>query len=139
MMLDIDHFKHINDTFGHLIGDRVLQEVSRRLKESIRSYDFLGRYGGEEFLILVPECSADDLAASAERLRLTASDPVIETLAGPVRSTVSIGIVSAIGVGHDPEEYEGLLRASDAALYRAKADGRNKVEVGSLSFAAGAD
>jgi diguanylate cyclase (GGDEF)-like protein len=103
-----------------MVGDRVLQEVSRRLKESIRSYDFLGRYGGEEFLILVPECSPADLSASAERLRVTASDPVIETLAGPVRSTISIGIISATASSQDPAEYESLLRASDAALYRAK-------------------
>jgi two-component system, cell cycle response regulator len=138
MMLDLDHFKHINDTFGHLVGDRVLQEVSRRLKESIRSYDYLGRYGGEEFLILVPECGADDLAASAERLRLTACDPVIETLGGPVRSTVSIGIISAVRTAHDPTEYESLLRSSDTALYRAKAEGRNRVEVGTLALTASA-
>ncbi|HEX4487401.1 MAG TPA: diguanylate cyclase [Terriglobales bacterium] len=136
MMMDLDHFKQINDTFGHLAGDRVLQEVSRRLKDSLRSYDFVGRYGGEEFLILVPGCGPEDLAASAERLRATASDPVIETLAGPVRSTLSIGIVSASATLSDPSEYESLLRTSDAALYRAKAGGRNRVEVGSLFLAA---
>jgi diguanylate cyclase (GGDEF)-like protein len=129
MMVDLDHFKQINDSLGHLTGDAVLREVARRIKNSIRSYDFIGRYGGEEFLILFPACSPADMVSSAERIRCSVVDPPITTSMGPVSSTLSIGAVSAVGVSEDSGEYEALLRASDAALYRAKAKGRNRVEM----------
>ena len=136
MMIDLDHFKEINDSFGHLIGDTVLQEVAHRLRTAVRSYDYIGRYGGEEFLILLPSCSPDDLMASAERLRIAANEPIIQTAIGPIAPTISIGIVSAIPMASDPAEYEALLRASDLALYRAKANGRNQVEIAILPLAA---
>ncbi len=136
MMIDLDHFKQINDTHGHLIGDIVLREVARRLRAAIRPYDYIGRYGGEEFLILVPSCTVVDLVASAERLRICAAQPSIQTDGGPISATISIGLIAAVPQSRDPLEYEHLLRASDAALYRAKANGRNRVEIGSLALSA---
>jgi diguanylate cyclase (GGDEF)-like protein len=138
MMIDLDHFKQINDSHGHLIGDAVLREVSRRLRATIRPYDFIGRYGGEEFLILVPSCNQQDLLAGAERLRICAAGTPIKTPDGPISCTISVGVVAAVPQNKDPLEYEQLLRASDAALYRAKANGRNRVELGSLALAASA-
>jgi diguanylate cyclase (GGDEF)-like protein len=138
MMIDLDRFKQINDSHGHLIGDVVLREVVRRLRATIRPYDFIGRYGGEEFLILVPSCNHDDLLASAERLRLCAASTPIQTQDGPISSTISVGLISVADQGQDPLEDEHLLRASDAALYRAKANGRNRVETGSLARTASA-
>jgi diguanylate cyclase (GGDEF)-like protein len=125
IMADVDHFKRINDTYGHLVGDVVLQEVAQRLAAAVRCYDFVGRYGGEEFLILVPGCQREDLISSAERLRRCIADRPIATVAGPVLVTMSFGAVSAEG-GLDPE---ALLRAADSALYDAKSGGRNRVAV----------
>lgn len=135
MMLDIDNFKQINDQHGHLIGDSVIQEVAKRLKAAAHPYDSIGRYGGEEFLILVPSCGGSDLAASAERLRTSATEPSIQTAVGEVRTTISIGVVAASPLTGEDAEYEALLRASDAALYRAKAQGRNRVERAPLAIA----
>jgi len=76
IMADLDYFKNINDTHGHLIGDAVLREISNRLQASVRTYDFIGRYGGEEFLVIIPSCNPSDLQASAERLRFTIADKI---------------------------------------------------------------
>jgi diguanylate cyclase (GGDEF)-like protein len=127
MIADIDHFKKINDTYGHLIGDAVLQEVAARLAASFRSYDYVGRYGGEEFLVVVPHCNSEDIVASGERLRQRIADAPVTTTAGPVAVTLSVGVVSA-AIGHAPMNYQALLSMADAALYRAKSSGRNRVE-----------
>lgn len=132
MMADVDHFKQINDTYGHLIGDAVLKEVARRLAEGVRAYDFVGRYGGEEFLILVPGCKPADLAASAERLRLLIAENSFETSAGKLAVTLSLGVASAAEDNSAPPDAECLLRAADAALYQAKDQGRNRVAVSTL-------
>jgi len=134
VMADIDYFKRINDTQGHLVGDAVLQEVARRLAAAVRSYDFVGRYGGEEFLIVLPECDAPDLAVIAERLRCCTADRPI----GQICVTLSLGIVSVKQGGQGPRDCEVLLRAADAALYTAKAEGRNRVSVAPAAQAAGA-
>ncbi len=127
MMADLDHFKQINDTHGHQIGDAVLREVARRMLASVRNYDYVGRYGGEEFLVVLAECSAADLIATAERMRAGVSRKPVETDVGPIAVTVSIGIVAAHQLG-ELVKGEALLRAADTALYCAKTNGRNRVE-----------
>jgi diguanylate cyclase (GGDEF)-like protein len=127
MIADLDHFKTVNDTYGHLVGDMVLQEVAKRLAASVRNYDSVGRYGGEEFLVVVPNCSGEDIVASGERLRQRIDGLPIATNAGPVTVTISVGVVS-VAIGHTPMNYLALLRLADTALYRAKANGRNRVE-----------
>ena len=137
VMADIDYFKKINDTHGHLVGDAVLQEVTRRLAADVRPYDVVGRYGGEEFLIVFPGCTPANLIVGAERLRQCIASHPVETSAGPVAVTLSLGLAS---VEQDEKETlgcEGLLRAADEALYAAKARGRNRVEVGPTAHAAG--
>ena len=128
IMADLDHFKHINDTYGHQAGDAVLQETARRMSTSVRAYDSVGRYGGEEFLVVVSGSELGAAAELAERLRQgVAAQPVsVESAVIPV--TVSLGVaVSADGAGR-PEE---LLRQADEALYTAKDRGRNRVEAAS--------
>jgi two-component system cell cycle response regulator len=129
MMADVDHFKKVNDTYGHLVGDTVLKEVGRRLAEGVRTYDSVGRYGGEEFLVIVPGCKPADLAAGAERLRRSIAEAKFETSAGSLAVTLSIGIASGCDDGESPRGSEQLLRAADTALYAAKAEGRNRVGV----------
>ena len=126
MMVDIDHFKSVNDRYGHPAGDGVLCEVSRRLRASSRTYDAVGRIGGEEFLIVVPGCSAAQGVAQAERHReLVCAQPV------PFKD-ISINVTISVGVATLPhpkeEEMEAVLALADQALYRAKAGGRNRVE-----------
>jgi len=122
VMADLDHFKAINDTFGHATGDIVLREASRRLKIGVRAYDSVGRLGGEEFIAVLPECEAKVGLQVAQRLcRLVSESPVV-TPAGKVPVTVSIGIASSDQLsGATAEE---LMRAADSALYQAKHTGR---------------
>jgi len=127
MMADLDYFKKINDTHGHLVGDTVLQQVARRFRQALRSYDFVGRYGGEEFLMLVPGCGLADLIATAERLRCSVADQPVATSVGNVPVTVSMGLASTAEEGRDWQDYRQLLCAADAALYVAKSEGRNRV------------
>ena len=128
IMADVDHFKRINDTHGHLVGDAVLCEVGRRMLDSIRNYDFAGRYGGEEFLIVLTKCSALDLMATAERVRSRVWETPIETEAGPLPVSISLGLASHNVADLDSSKGQQLVRAADAALYKAKANGRNRVE-----------
>ncbi|MGD0223707.1 MAG: diguanylate cyclase [Terriglobia bacterium] len=132
MMADIDHFKLVNDKFGHLPGDEVLCEVARRLRTSARNYDIVGRFGGEEFLVVAPGCHMAPGLVQAERLReVVCSQPItLKDLSLTV--TISVGVATT----RDPkqEDMEALLSAADEALYRAKAGGRNRVE--GESFAA---
>jgi two-component system, cell cycle response regulator len=129
IIADLDHFKKINDTYGHLVGDAVLQHVAQRFQRAVRSYDFVGRYGGEEFLILVPGCNLPDAITSAERLRRCIAEQPVVTSAGKLAVTVSMGLVSTADEGRDGQDCQELLRAADAALYTAKAQGRNRVAV----------
>ena len=127
IMLDIDHFKQINDRHGHQIGDTVLAEVGRRLKKGLRPYDKVGRYGGEEFLIILPKCGPKATKIIAERVRRNLGDEKIKTGNGDLRVTISLGCAIT-----DPQEVttvEKLLYRSDMALYHAKAQGRNRVSV----------
>lgn len=130
-ILDIDHFKQVNDTYGHLVGDRVLKAVSDGIQGQSRDYDKAGRFGGEEFVLLLAQASEDDACRIAERLRVHIGDlavPIDDRPEAPcVHVTVSIG-VSAID-RDEPRELTDLLAAADSALYRAKQDGRNCVRV----------
>lgn len=129
VMADIDHFKYVNDTYGHAIGDRVLQETTRRMSASIRPYDFVGRYGGEEFLIVVPMSDVSGLIGLAERIRRSIESNPIHTDAGEIAITASFGV--AISPEAGPLETPELLRQADDALYRAKQRGRNRSELAS--------
>ena len=127
-MLDIDHFKNVNDTYGHLTGDNVLAALASAMRALLRDYDTPGRFGGEEFAILLPHTAAAEAVQVAERLRVKLAE--ITTLAAlsarsvPVRVTVSIGIAA---LETAPRDLEDLLAAADVALYRAKAAGRDRV------------
>ncbi|HTV55450.1 MAG TPA: diguanylate cyclase [Terriglobia bacterium] len=124
VMADLDHFKPINDTYGHLAGDEVLRELTRRMIGSVRAYDAIGRYGGEEFVIVFPDCGADSAFQRAEQLQRDVTRKPIETNSALITVTASLG-VAASDQGRC-EDYEALLRAADAALYRSKAEGRNR-------------
>ncbi|MGA8492344.1 MAG: diguanylate cyclase [Terriglobales bacterium] len=136
IMADIDYFKKINDTYGHLVGDVVLQEVTRRLAAHVRPYDVVGRYGGEEFLIVFPGCSASNLIIGAERLRQSVADHPVETTAGKVAVTISLGLAAVEQDEKETLDCETFIRFADEALYAAKARGRNRVEIGPISKAA---
>lgn len=131
LMLDIDHFKAINDTFGHLTGDAVLREVADRISKAVRSYDSVGRYGGEEFVVVLPGCSREQVDHGAERVRSAVDSGPIQINGEQVFVTVSIGAaVTTHGAISDNE----ILAAADAALYRAKAIGRNRTVVSDFVF-----
>jgi two-component system cell cycle response regulator len=128
LLIDIDHFKNVNDTYGHLAGDDVLVEVSGMLHRVVRAVDMVSRYGGEEFVIVLPETAASGAEAFAERLRELIEGHAFAPLrGGPIRVTTSIGVANFPGFG--VESVDDLLAAADQALYRAKADGRNRVRV----------
>jgi two-component system cell cycle response regulator len=124
---DVDHFKSINDTYGHPVGDEVLQEIARRLLLSIRSYDFVGRYGGEEFLMVLNNCKPQFADARAEEIRKAVGSRPIQTGSGPLQVTMSFGLLLSHDWGVRP--VEELLHEVDAALYAAKATGRNCVKL----------
>jgi two-component system, cell cycle response regulator len=131
LLADIDHFKRVNDTRGHLVGDEVLRAVTGRLKGEVRSYDSVGRYGGEEFLILLPGCDNPKLTTKAERLVKVVERSSIGTSTGTVAVTISIGGIASGDCPH--ADVNKLLRAADTALYRAKVSGRNRSEMALLS------
>ena len=131
LLADIDHFKRVNDTRGHLVGDEVLRAVAGRLKGEVRSYDSVGRYGGEEFLILLPGCDHTKLATKAQQLVKVVERSSIGTSTGTVAVTISVGGIASGDCPH--AEVNKLLRAADTALYRAKVSGRNRSEMARLS------
>jgi diguanylate cyclase (GGDEF)-like protein len=127
MMCDIDHFKSFNDTYGHAAGDEVLREVARRLQNSVRSYDMVGRYGGEEFLVALNRCDPGSAVSRAENLRaVIGSRPF---LAGNKRLTVNISVGLALSSEFGNCSVDEILHEADMALYAAKAAGRNCVRV----------
>ena len=127
LMADLDHFKRVNDTYGHLAGDIVLRETAKRMRSSVRPYDAVGRYGGEEFLIAMPGCDISGAMSRAEGLRNAIAKEPVDTPEGMIPVTISVGVT--VGGGVKPVELEGLLRIADAALYEAKSRGRNQVAV----------
>jgi two-component system cell cycle response regulator len=125
-IIDIDFFKKINDAYGHAIGDEVLKAVSQTFQQSIRSTDLAARYGGEEFAVMMPETELQDAMTFAEKIRHLIEEAPIETHAGPVSATVSVGVATVPHTRiHAAKE---LVVAADKALYRAKKNGRNQVQ-----------
>ena len=129
LLADIDHFKQINDSFGHAAGDVVLKEVASRLQSDLRSYDFVGRYGGEEFLIILPGCTLAIASRRADEIRGLVAKHGVTTTFAKTPVTVSMGVAATDTIpGADVED---LLQHADQALYRAKINGRNRVEAAS--------
>ncbi|HEY6308632.1 MAG TPA: diguanylate cyclase [Candidatus Angelobacter sp.] len=125
ILADIDHFKAINDSHGHAAGDEALKEVARRLKADLRPYDLAGRYGGDEFLLVLPTCNLGAAMRRAEQLRLSVSRDFL-TVLGRVPITLSMGV--AVNSPLSPSTAEDFLLQADQALYRAKESGRNCVQ-----------
>ncbi|HUA19918.1 MAG TPA: diguanylate cyclase [Bryobacteraceae bacterium] len=127
IVVDLDHFKTVNDTHGHLAGDAVLQEAARRMQNGVRQYDSIGRYGGEEFLILLPGCDEVNCVAQADRLRRLIAEREMQVHDHALSLTASFGVTSALpGLSWTSES---LIRRADEALYLAKKSGRNRVEL----------
>jgi diguanylate cyclase (GGDEF)-like protein len=124
LMMDIDHFKKINDTFGHALGDAALRAAAEALRQAARRADTAGRLGGEEFALLLPETTIDRARVVAERIRRDVEALTVQHGNTPIRFTCSIGVAE---LTPDVNDLDGLLRGADEALYRAKAEGRNRV------------
>ena len=135
VMADLDSFKQINDTHGHLAGDSVLRETASRMRANIRPYDAIGRYGGEEFLFVLPGCDGSGGFNEAERLRQSIADERYSISTGEINVTCSLGLSWANRP--DAAGTKKLLRCADTALYQAKRRGRNRVEVVELQQGAG--
>ena len=127
MMCDIDHFKQVNDQHGHAAGDDVLREVARRLQQSVRSYDLVGRYGGEEFLVALNRCDPRSAMARADNLRAVISGRPVHARGKPLQVTVSFGL--ALSSDYRSCDVDEIIRKADSALYAAKAAGRNRVRI----------
>ena len=130
ILLDIDNFKKINDTYGHFAGDAVLREAASRLRGNMRTYDQVGRYGGEEFLVVLPNCDIEQAANQAERMRdrLNSSSMIVDGY--EMRVSASFGVTVSDGSERNPDLF---VRVADEALYRAKAGGRNCVRMLSVN------
>jgi diguanylate cyclase (GGDEF)-like protein len=136
-LVDIDHFKRVNDTHGHLAGDRVLKALADTLTGQLRDYDKAGRFGGEEFVLLLSQATEDDACRIAERLRSYVAGMEVPVSDSPsaerLRITISIG-VTAMNAGH-VRELSDMMSAADSAMYEAKQSGRNRVAVARQSLA----
>jgi two-component system cell cycle response regulator len=134
IMVDLDHFKHVNDTYGHPVGDIVLQEAAQRMLLALHPGDRIGRYGGEEFMIIAPDCDWAHVMALAERIRHSIDAQAIAAQTTEVPITASLGLAIGFGRGEDA----GMLIAiADTALYRAKKAGRNRVEYSGPRYGSG--
>jgi diguanylate cyclase (GGDEF)-like protein len=133
ILFDVDHFKQINDTYGHHIGDEVLRHTSTLIRARLRESDIFARYGGEEFTIYLPHTENRDAYRLAEQLRRIVESQVVATDRGDIQITISMGLISVDGDGYEDENPKQFLvevmRKADAALYRAKEQGRNRVVV----------
>jgi diguanylate cyclase (GGDEF)-like protein len=125
-MVDLDHFKAVNDTLGHPAGDAVLRECARRIAGAVRPHDVVGRFGGEEFLVVLPGCDPLEAAAVAERIRTALAEKPIPFGRASIDVTASVGVCA---MSNAPNA-KRLIAAADAALYVAKRGGRNRVEIG---------
>jgi diguanylate cyclase (GGDEF)-like protein len=133
ILLDLDHFKKINDTYGHFAGDAVLRETAARLRGNMRPYDAVGRYGGEEFLVVLPNCDLEQAAIQAERMRHKLQASTMQVDGAEMRVSASFGVTVSDGSERNPDVF---VRVADEALYRAKASGRNCVASLSLEESA---
>jgi len=125
LMIDLDRFKAVNDTLGHLVGDAVLRQLGELLRREVRSVDLVARYGGEEFVVLLPNTATDGGLSFAERLRVRVEQHDFTSGLAPLALTVSIGVATFPAA--PSQTVDELLAAADQALYRAKHDGRNLV------------
>jgi two-component system cell cycle response regulator len=123
---DVDHFKAINDTYGHMVGDEVLKQLSRQMTSLLRTYDSIGRYGGEEFLIVIPYCDSEKAASIAERIRSRFALGELSINQSSIPVTISLGVST---ISPENSTVSGMLQAADVALYAAKNKGRNRVEL----------
>jgi two-component system cell cycle response regulator len=130
-MADMDSFKLINDSYGHATGDEVLKSVAKVMRNSVRRYDSVARFGGEEFLIVLPGCDRANAVAHAERMRGAIARIAIETPKGNVHPTMSFGVT--VSDDHAGADAFALIQAADVALYRAKQGGRNRVELSAIA------
>jgi diguanylate cyclase (GGDEF)-like protein len=131
LLFDVDHFKRINDRFGHLAGDCILRDMASRLLPIFRREEVLARYGGEEFVLMLPECSPEGAARTAERVRLAVAEQPFLAENDLVTVTVSVGVAST--TGERPLSADQFLAEADENLYRAKNQGRNRVVAGAAS------
>jgi diguanylate cyclase (GGDEF)-like protein len=125
LLVDIDLFKLVNDTYGHAAGDEVIQQAASRMRIALRDYDFVGRYGGEEFLVLLPGCDRDLARHVAERLRSSTCEEPVHAGAATITLTVSVGLAASASAEELPA---AMIAVADAALYLAKKNGRNRIE-----------
>lgn len=125
VVVDIDHFKSINDTYGHHIGDLALQTVANRMSQGIRAYDAIGRYGGEEFLIVLPGCDRESTVRQCNRLREALCNEPLEIPGSKLQLSASFGCTALVSQGLS--DSQSLINVADKALYEAKARGRNRV------------
>jgi diguanylate cyclase (GGDEF)-like protein len=125
VLFDVDHFKKVNDTYGHQAGDQVLIQIARTVSQMVRSEDMFARYGGEEFAVVVRAIGLAGATSLAERLRAAVAGLVVSTDRGTIRVAISLGVASSASLqDHSPE---GLIRVADKRLYAAKHGGRNRV------------
>jgi diguanylate cyclase (GGDEF)-like protein len=135
ILIDLDGFKEINDLFGHPVGDQVLRIIAERLKKSVREVDILGRYGGDEFVVLLPETEVAAALAAAERIRVHLAEPIAikGSLLTPAAPLTAVNITASLGIANldsDLQDLPSLLARADAAAYSAKTRGRNRIEIG---------
>jgi diguanylate cyclase (GGDEF)-like protein len=124
LLIDIDHFKKVNDQHGHLTGDEVLRHLAKNISEMLRSSDVLGRYGGEEFCVFMPNTNENEALGLAERIRSGVEVKPLKLKHSTINSTVSIGVADSVRAGYD---FKGLIATADTAMYVAKKSGRNRV------------
>lgn len=127
IMGDLDHFKKVNDSYGHVAGDAVLVEVARRMQNVIRTYDTLGRYGGEEFLLVLPGCTAEEAELIARRILMSIGEEAVEFQEHKIFVTISLGLTLYKSDQHTT--LIDIVQAADSALYLAKQNGRNRYEI----------
>ena len=124
LLIDIDHFKKVNDKYGHLTGDDVLRHLSKEIAKILRSSDVLGRYGGEEFCVFLPNTNESEAVGLAERIRAGVEANPFKNVSESIKATVSIGVADSVRAGYD---FKGLVATADSAMYGAKNAGRNRV------------